>query len=127
LSRVRPSSLWWVIVLAVAGCATVRNVQLGGDSSAPPAVQNGDRIELTTRDDRHYRLTVVGITETGIEGEDRAGQSVAIAYEDILVLQVREPRPGRTAALAAGATFAGITVLYMIVAAVAVVAIVGGF
>jgi hypothetical protein len=123
----RASWLWGLVAFAIAGCATMRNVEVGSESSVRPALKEGDRIELTTRDDRHYQLTVVGVSEVAIEGKDREGESVSIPFEDIVELQVREPRPGRTAALAAGGAIGAVTIFYMVLAAVAVGAIVGGF
>ncbi len=107
-----------LLTLAISGCATIRNVDTSDESGVRTALQEGDQITLTTRDDRNYQLTVVSLSDDAISGEDGDGQSVTIAFAEITQLQVREPRPGRTAALVGG-TVGGLAILYLLAAAVA--------
>jgi len=113
------------LLLAISGCATLRNVDTGNESSIRTALQEGDRISVTTRDDQQYQLTVAVLSADAISGRDRDGQLIVIAYEEVIQLQVREPSPGRTAALVGG-TLGGIAVVYALATAAAAAAIVGG-
>lgn len=110
--------LYLLLVLIASGCATVTNVDTSGSANIGQALKEGDQITVTTRDDQTYRLTVVGVSDEAIEGEGKDGQPVAIEFQQIVELQVRKPRPGRTAALVGG-TIGGVMLLYLIASAVA--------
>lgn len=107
-----------LMTLALSGCATVRNVDTGDASVARAALQEGDKITLTTLDGQQYHLTVQSLSVHEIRGENPDGASLTIAFSEITQLQVREPRPGRTAALVGGAV-GGFALFYVIASAVA--------
>ena len=109
--------------LAVAGCATVRTVDTGSASSMRAELEVGNQLTLTTNDERQYEITVVSLSDVAIEGEDEDGESITIPYEDVLLLEVREPRPGRTAAAIGG----GAVGLYAFFYGLALAALLGGF
>ena len=109
--------------LAVAGCATVRTVDTGSVSSIRAELEVGNQLTLTTNNERQYEITVISLSDVAIEGEDENEKSITIPYEDVLLLEVREPRPGRTAAAVAG----GAVGLYAIFYGLALAALLGGF
>lgn len=109
--------------LAVAGCASVRTVDSGSASSIRAELEVGDQLTLTTTDERQYEITVVSLSDVAVEGEDEDGESITIPYGEILLLEVREPRPGRTAAAVAG----GVVGLYAILYGLAFAALLGSF
>ena len=109
--------------LAVAGCATVRTVDTGSLSSIRAGLEVGNQITLTTKDEQQHELTVVRLSDIAIEGEDEDGESVTIPYEQVMLLEVSEPRPGRTAAAVAG----GVIGVYAILYGLALAALLGSF
>ncbi len=105
-----------LLALSLTGCATVRTVDTGNESSIRAVLEEGDQITLTMRDNQQYELTVVSLCDVAIDDEDRDGQSVAIPCGEVMLVQVREPRrgrPGRTAAIVAG-TIGGLSILYIL-------------
>jgi len=91
-------------------------------SSIREGLEPGNQITVTTADQRRSELTVVQLSDVAMEAEDRDGQIVTIPYDEIVLLEVREPRPGRTAAAAAG----GIAGVYALFYGLALAALLGG-
>ena len=114
-----------LFLLAIAGCATVRNVDTSSELYIRTALRVGDQVALTTRAGQEYQLIVVGLSDGEINGGDRDGRSIVIKYDEIVQLQVRESRPDRTAALVGGGV-GGAMLLYSIATAAAAAAILGG-
>ena len=113
------------LALAFAGCATVRTVDTRNELNIRAAVEEGDRITLTTKDYRYLELRVVSLSDVAIDGEDEGGESVIVPYEDIETLEVREPRPGRTAGAVVGGIVGGAIAVYVLAIA-AVFVVIGG-
>jgi hypothetical protein len=94
-----------VLAAGLAGCASVRAVNTASPSSIRGALQIGDQITVTTRDNEQRELTVSGLSDIGIDAQIPDGSFITIPYGDVMRLKARVRRPGRTAALAAGIYF----------------------
>jgi len=127
MSRQVTKIIGLLAALACAGCATVRSVDPRNQANILAAVEEGDRITLTTRDFRQYELRVRALSDVAIEGEDEDGEPVVVPYADIESLQVREPRPGRTAGAVAGGVFGAAVVVYAVAVAAVIAVLSGGF
>ena len=112
-----------LLAFGLAGCATVRTVDTTSMSSIRAGLEPEDQITLTAMDERQDELRVIRLSDVAIEGENSDGQSVSIPYDEIALLEAREPRPGRTAAAAAG----GAVGLYAFFYGLALAALLGGF
>jgi len=124
MRRMRPiKAIFLLLGLVVAGCVTMRAVDTSSVSSMRAGLETGNQIALTTKDERQYEITIAQLSDVAIEGEDADGGLVTIPYDEVMLVEVREPRPGRTAAAVAG----GAVGVYAILYGLAFAALLGGF
>lgn len=114
-----------VVATILSGCATTRFVDTRNPFNIPAAVEEGDRVSLTTRDYRHYKFRIVSMSDGELGGKDQDGEPIQVPFEDIASLQVRVPRPGRTAGAVAGGLVGGVVAVYALAIGVAL-AVLGG-
>jgi anti-sigma-K factor RskA len=108
-------------VVIVSACATVSTVDTRNPLNIQAALEEGDRITLMTRDFRHHEVRVVSLSDTALEVEDADGESVLIPYAEIRSLEVRVPRPARTAGAVVGGIVGGAVAAYAVAIAAVVV------
>jgi hypothetical protein len=95
----------FVVALGVGGCASVRAVNTASPTAIREGLHIGDRITVITRDNLQRELTVSALSDIGIDAELPDGSLITIPYGDVQQLEARVPKPGRTAATAAGIYF----------------------
>lgn len=85
----------------LCGCTTMRAVPPSDLESAVGELQPGDRIELRVGDSASWEedVTVVDVSDTTVQTQDRSGARETVAKEAIADLRVRRIAPGKTTAL----------------------------
>jgi hypothetical protein len=76
----RTLALCLVLVVGLAGCASVRAVNTASPSSIRGGLQIGDQVTVTTRDNRQRELTVSGLSDIGIDAQIPDGSFITIPY-----------------------------------------------
>jgi hypothetical protein len=114
-----------IIIAMLSGCATTKIVDTRNPLNIRAALKEGDRITLTTRDYLHYEFRVLSLADEGLSGKGEEGQPILIPYVEIRSLEVRVPRPGRTAGAVAGGIVGSVVAVYAL-AIGAVLVILGG-
>lgn len=111
-----------IVIFAVCGCSTLKPIdmspeQLHDQISRGEIVKAGDSVRIVTIDGETHKFRVTAITSDQISGKD-----TTIPIANIVALETRVFSGGKTAALTAGS----VVLLYVIAAAVASAALVGG-
>lgn len=111
-----------LVLAGLVGCATSTVVDATDESSIRDGLKEGDRVTITTGDFQRLEITVLEVSDSGIEGEARDGEIVIVPYDDIDHVSVREARPARTAGAVVGGIVGTAVVIYVaaIVASIAV-------
>lgn len=77
-----------LLILNLAACSSMQPVRVSDlkGNAAPAEVREGDRVEVTTRDNEKFEFTVTEISEFGL-----GGKFGFIPYEKMRALSVRQP------------------------------------
>lgn len=119
-------AIYLFVVFSVVGCSTIIVVDTSTPSSIQQELEEGDRIRLTTTNDEFFQLIVVNLTDTAIEAHDEEDEAVAIPYEEVARVSMRQRQVGRTAAAVAGGIGMAAFVLYALAGVAAAVVLAGG-
>lgn len=110
-----------IILVFTSGCTSTRVVEPDQRGSYSAAVQPGDRIKVTTLDERVREIRVTEVTETKVQGTltadthvQRKGRPVSIEWAD--VYSVQEVKVSAMKTIGAGL---GVVVAVPIIAAAA--------
>jgi hypothetical protein len=100
-----------IIVFLVSGCTTLRPIELSQSAiqqriSSGDLLYQGDRVEITTNDGKHYEFKVVSVADGYLKGKD-----VEIPIKDISLVEKRETSVGKTAVLAGAILLIVLTVI----------------
>jgi hypothetical protein len=94
----------------ICGCTTMRAVPPSDLQSTVAELQPGDRIALRVADSDSWEenLTVVGVSDTTIQTQDRSGARDTLTKEAISDMRIRQIAPGKIIALVFGILSSGI-------------------
>ncbi|MDH5347678.1 MAG: hypothetical protein OEY60_16095 [Nitrospira sp.] len=109
-----------VMCLLVSSCTSLKVVQISDNITSD--IHEGDRVKIVTKDGRDVEFKVVSVTSEDVTGDNQQ----VIRFSDVAKLEKEEVSAVKTAGLTGGIVLGLVGLLFIIVAAVGVGAMLAG-
>lgn len=95
--------------VCLIGCTSMKAVETP-TSATPAQVVAGDQVQVTTKAGKLYVLEITEVSDDAMLGRDEAGKLWKVPFDQIQTLEVEKISAAKTA----GATFAGVGVVAVV-------------